>query len=618
MKTLIQIWKTALMITLIVTSMTIIAQTQRETVFTEDWEGDWLTNWHVDAGTWEVGTPTSGPDSAYYSSKCAATVLAGNYSEPVDSRLIRHTSFIVPSTSENPRLRFWHWYSFSSGDYGVVQISIDGGSSWEIISESYTSTGSGIWTYPFIDLSAYTGSTVQIAFYFHSHQVGYYGNVSTGWYIDDVELITGEIVFNNPEGFELGIGNWAAERGTWEVGEPTSGPGDAYSGQNCAATRLDGNYAEPVDSRLISPPFIVPSAPQNPRLRFWHWYSFSSGDYGKVQISVNGGDWQDIFIDYTSTGSGVWTYPFIDLSTFADSTVQFAFYFHSHQVGYYGNVSTGWYIDDVEVITGQIAFNNPEGFELGIGDWAAERGTWEVGEPTMGPDSAYSPPNCAGTVLDGNYAEPVDSRIIMPSFVVPSGGLNPALQFWHWYSFSSGDYGEVQIKVEEGAWQPISNQFTNTSSNIWTPFYIPLSPYADSMVQIAFYFHSHQVGYYGNVSTGWYIDEVEILPDVVGIKEYTDNNNQLQIKLSQNYPNPFTQQTKIHYTILNDENVQLSIYNINGELIKTIVNERQKRGDYSVIWQGKNEQNSRVSPGIYFYELKTGKNLILKKMLLLK
>jgi hypothetical protein len=108
---------------------------------------------------------------------------------------------------------------------------------------------------------------VQIAFYFHSHGSGS-PDVSSGWYIDDVEVITGPIVFNNPEGFESGIGDWASERGTWEVGSPTSGPGAAYNGQNCAATRLNGNYAEPVDSRIISPSIVVPTASQNPRLRF--------------------------------------------------------------------------------------------------------------------------------------------------------------------------------------------------------------------------------------------------------------------------------------------------------------------------------------------------------------
>lgn len=56
-----------------------IANTQT-TLWSENFEGDWTANWHADAGTWEVGTPTSGPKAAYAGDKCAATVLGGNYS----------------------------------------------------------------------------------------------------------------------------------------------------------------------------------------------------------------------------------------------------------------------------------------------------------------------------------------------------------------------------------------------------------------------------------------------------------------------------------------------------------------------------------------------------------
>ena len=66
------------------------------TLWSEGWEGDWVIDWHVDAGTWEVGTPTSGPSACHEGSNCAATVLGGNYAEGVDTRLIRHASFVVP------------------------------------------------------------------------------------------------------------------------------------------------------------------------------------------------------------------------------------------------------------------------------------------------------------------------------------------------------------------------------------------------------------------------------------------------------------------------------------------------------------------------------------------
>ena len=485
-------------------------------VWSEDFEGDWTVDWHADYGTWEVGIPTSGPDTTHSGSQCAATILNGNYTEPVKSRLIRHTEFVVPSASENPRLRFWHWYSFSSADYGKVQIKPADSTDWIDISVSYTSTSSSVWSYSFLDLSAYADQSIQIAFYFYSvNYQGGYSDASSGWYIDDVEVITGPKVFNNPEKWESGIGDWASEKGTWEVGIPTSGPNSAYTGENCAATVLNGNYAKPVSSRLISPNYVVPSASENPRLRFWHWYSFSSADYGKVQIKpADSTDWIDISVSYTSTSSSVWSYSFLDLSAYADQSIQIAFYFYSvNYQGGYSDASSGWYIDDVEVITGPKVFNNPEKWESGIGDWASEKGTWEVGIPTSGPNSAYTGENCAATVLNGNYAKPVSSRLISPNYVVPSASENPRLRFWHWYSFSSADYGKVQIKVKgTNDWVDIPGAYyTNTSSNSWTYTYYLLSDYADSTVQIAFYFYSvNYQGGYSDASSGWYIDDVII------------------------------------------------------------------------------------------------------------
>jgi len=485
-----------------------------DTLWSENWEGNWSDDWHADAGTWNAGTPTSGPNSAHQGQNSAATVLDGNYAEPVDSRLIRHISFTVPSASQNPRLRFWHWYKFSTYDYGQVQIKVGNGS-WEAISTNYTNTGSAVWTYPSIDLSAYADSTIQIAFYFHSHRTYEYGssgNTSSGWYIDDIAVITGPIQFYVFEDFESGMGDWYVERGTWEVGTFAT-----HSGQNGAATVIGGSYAEPVDSRFISPEFIVPDSDENPRLRFWHRYSFSTHDYGRIQVKINGGSWQSISPKYTSSSSNVWTYPYFDLSAYADSSIQIAFYFHSHRTYEYGssaNVSWGWLIDEVSIITGPIQFNNPTNFESGIGDWSTERGTWQIGEPTTGPDSAYSSPNCAATVLAGNYYEPVDSRLISPPLTVPTVNKNPSLRFRHWYSFSTYDYGYVQIKTAHSDWTTISNNYINTSSNVWTYPYFDLSAYADSTIQIAFNFHSnrtYEYGSSGNVSTGWYIDDINIV-----------------------------------------------------------------------------------------------------------
>jgi hypothetical protein len=481
-----------------------------DTLWSEDWEDNWIIDWHVDAGTWEVGVPTSGPDSAFIGLNCAATILDGNYTEPVDSRLIRHTSFVVPPASQNPRFRFWHWYSFSHSDYGNVQIKTKN-SDWVTISGTYQSTSCGIWTHCFVDLSSYADSTVQIAFYFHSRKYYSGGDVSSGWYIDDITLETGPRSFDFPEGWESGIGHWYADFSIWQVGTPKSGPNSAFSANYCAATILDGNYCDNRDSKLISPEFIVPSASENPRIRFWHWYSFSHSDYGNVQIKTKNSDWVTISDTYQTTSCGIWWQCFVDLSSYADSSIQIAFNFHSHKYYSGGDISSGWYIDDLTLDTGPMILYNPEDWESGIHDWYTDFGIWQIGSPNSGPHSAFNGNHCACTIMDGNYCDNRDSRLISPWFIMPGDSENPALRFWHWYSFSHSDNGRVQIRTKNNEWKTISNIYTNTSGSIWSYPYIDLSLYADSIVQIAFYFHS--IKYYsgGDVSSGWYIDDISIV-----------------------------------------------------------------------------------------------------------
>ncbi|MFQ5708483.1 MAG: FlgD immunoglobulin-like domain containing protein, partial [bacterium] len=580
-----------------------------DTLWSQNWEDpNWPDHWSVQGGTWEVGVPTAGPDSCFSPPNCAATGL-GNYSEPVDARLLRHSSFVVPSAAENPRLRFWHWFSLAGGDTGFVQIKVENGE-WETISIPYTGSGCSAWTYPFIDLTPFAGLTVQIAFYFKSRPIGHWGEVSTGWYIDEVCVMTGPIVFNEFENWESGIGDWYVDKGTWEVGIPTTGPGSAFDGEISAGTVLRGNYCEPVASRLISPPFIVPSAGENPRLRFWHWFSLAGGDTGFVQIKIDNGEWQTISIPYTGSGCGAWTYPSIDLTSYGGLSIQIALYFKSCPVGHWGEVSTGWYIDNIAVITGPLEINSLTTWESGLGSWFVDKGTWEVGTPTIGPNSCFSEPNCAGTVVRGNYCEPVDTRLTSPPFIVPTADKNPTLRYWHWFNLAAGDTGYVQIKVENGEWKTIGEDTAKgTGGNAWTsPPPIALTPYADKIVQIGFYLKSHPKGHWGEVSSGWYIDDVAIMPKpiVVSVDETPQIDIPSQFVLLRNYPNPFNPETTIRYQLPKSGHVKLEIYNTLGQKILTLVNQQQPAGNYQVTWDGRDNSGKQVASGIYLYQLKSG------------
>ncbi|KAA3610699.1 MAG: T9SS C-terminal target domain-containing protein [Calditrichaeota bacterium] len=83
--------------------------------------------------------------------------------------------------------------------------------------------------------------------------------------------------------------------------------------------------------------------------------------------------------------------------------------------------------------------------------------------------------------------------------------------------------------------------------------------------------------------------------------------------LYQNYPNPFNPKTVIRYYLTRASNVELTVYDLSGKEIKTIVNTKQASGDYKIVFNAEN-----FSSGVYFYTLKTDNQTLSRKMILLK
>jgi hypothetical protein len=100
-------------------------------------------------------------------------------------------------------------------------------------------------------------------------------------------------------------------------------------------------------------------------------------------------------------------------------------------------------------------------------------------------------------------------------------------------------------------------------------------------------------------------------PSKVGIDEEKQKN--YTFNLLQNYPNPFNPNTKITYQLENEDKVKLTVYDVLGREIITLVDESQKSGEHSVNWNGKNNSGEEVNSGIYFYKLTFQGNSITKK-----
>lgn len=89
-------------------------------------------------------------------------------------------------------------------------------------------------------------------------------------------------------------------------------------------------------------------------------------------------------------------------------------------------------------------------------------------------------------------------------------------------------------------------------------------------------------------------------------------------QLYPNFPNPFNPTTTISYQLAKGSEIELIIYNLLGQKIRTLVNARQPLGFHQVEWDGHDEMGVEVTSGIYFYRLKAGEFVANKKMILLK
>jgi len=92
-----------------------------------------------------------------------------------------------------------------------------------------------------------------------------------------------------------------------------------------------------------------------------------------------------------------------------------------------------------------------------------------------------------------------------------------------------------------------------------------------------------------------------------------DENIPFKFTLKQNYPNPFNPKTIINYELPITNDVDLSIYNLLGQKVVTLVSEKQKAGYHQVEWNA-----SGFASGIYYYSIKAGEFQDVKKMVLLR
>ncbi|NIT61527.1 MAG: T9SS type A sorting domain-containing protein [Aliifodinibius sp.] len=91
-----------------------------------------------------------------------------------------------------------------------------------------------------------------------------------------------------------------------------------------------------------------------------------------------------------------------------------------------------------------------------------------------------------------------------------------------------------------------------------------------------------------------------------------------ELSVGQNYPNPFNPATRIRYALPRSEKVEVVVYDVSGQAVKSLISQHQPAGYHTLTWDGKNDAGNKVSSGLYYYRVVAGKHTVIKKMILLR
>jgi hypothetical protein len=134
-----------------------------------------------------------------------------------------------------------------------------------------------------------------------------------------------------------------------------------------------------------------------------------------------------------------------------------------------------------------------------------------------------------------------------------------------------------------------------------------------NLVNGSYYYKLTAVDFAGNAGG----PSVELPINVTSVQDQ-DGAVPKVFALFQNYPNPFNPVTQIRFSVPKRTRIELSVYNILGQKVKTLLNEEIEAGNYTSTWNGKDDKGYDVSSGIYFYKLNAKEFSSTKKMLLVR
>ncbi|MFQ5637231.1 MAG: choice-of-anchor J domain-containing protein [bacterium] len=217
---------------------------------------------------------------------------------------------------------------------------------------------------------------------------------------------------------------------------------------------------------------------------------------------------------------------------------------------------------------------------------------------------------------DGNFGttQSTDQWLITPRILNVQDG--DSLRFYLRYFDSFNDNLDVLISTRGDSIADFDTlvtlvRFTGPGNNEWRPYSFSLTDFvsAGDSIFIAFREHVSNTGAEGDAL---FLDLVEVASFVTSVAN--PSTGPATFELHQNFPNPFNPSTTIAFSLLKSSQVSLRIYNVLGQLVSTVLEEKlYPQGSHKVVFDAKELPN-----GIYYYKLEADAVVVVKKMILLK
>ncbi len=381
------------------------------------------------------------------------------------------------------------------------------------------------------------------------------------------------------ETFE-GTYSWAADL-PWAV-TTFDALDEGHSATHAFEDSPDGNYTPNSDRRLVMR--VNMSGVSRPVLRFNHKYNFEQGaDFGYVEYSIDNVNWGTL-TGFTGNSGGLWEKREFDVGYLKQSATA---YLRFRVASNGGTQYDGWHLDDVEI------FNNTKTQPVPIVDSVEVDSVslkyWVPGSWTIKALNAHSGNQVwALSPSGGSY-----NYLTLNGIQNLSAAPNPYIQFYVKKADGGGGYLSVEISNDAGLTYSVLPQgqpyFSGANYNKFT---YSLKNFRQNNVVL-------RIGAYAPSGGTYLLDDITIadstgftgVEDLAGI---TPDN----FELSQNYPNPFNPTTTIRYAIPSESKVTITVFNLLGQEIASLVNDVKSSGYHEVVFNAAN-----LSSGVYLYKI---------------